>query len=189
MPKKSLHLLMVIMMLAAAAMACNTVMGGTGPSQTDLEATANALSQDPDLAATVEAAQATADAVLNGNDNGDEPGDATPTDTGDNNGNTGDDPFDGQGPADIPVLDDNPELLLADDTNLSYYVDASFDDTVDFYRTAMIDAGWEASANGDVVFAGIASLQFNNADHNALVTITTDPTSDRTFVAILVTAN
>ncbi len=187
MPKKYLSLLMVIMLLAASALACNTVTGGgtRDLNVDDLQATADALSLDPDAEATIAAAEETA-AALSGDDtntNGDDTnGNA---DDGNGNGST-DNPFDGQGPADLPVLDTNAELLVADDATLSYYTDATFDETVDFYREEMVNNGWEAAANGDVVFGGIASLQFNKDGKQAMVVITTDPTSDRTLVAITV---
>jgi len=185
MPKKSMHLLMVIMLLAAAALACNTVTGGGGLSPDDIAATAVANSEDPDLQATIAAAEETA-AAANGNDSGEATATETGSDPGDN-GNTGTDPFDGQGPADIPVLDTNAELVLGDDTSLTYYLEATFDETVDFYRTAMLEAGWEATANGDVVFGGLAALQFTMDTRTANVTVTDDPTSERTLVAIVVT--
>ena len=190
MPKKSLSILLVIMMLAASALACNTVMGGTGPSQDDLQATADALI-DGDAQATIEAAEATAEALNpgddNGNDNGDDNGDDNGNDNGDDNGST-DSPFD-DGPADVPVLDDNAELLFGDDTTLSYYVDSDFDTAVEFYRDEMPNSGWEASANGDNVFGQIASLQYEKDGNQALIAITVDPTSDRTLIAITITPN
>lgn len=186
MPKQSLSLLMVIMLLAASALACNTVMGGaSNPDVDDLQATADALGLDPEAEATIAAAEETA-AALSGEDlNGN--GDDT-NGNGDDNGNgSTDNPFDGQGPEDIPVLDTNAELLFADTASLTYYVDASFDDTLTFYRDEMVSAGWEASANGDNVFGEIASLQFDKDGKQALIAITVDPTSDRTLVAITVT--
>lgn len=187
MPKKSLYVPLVIAMLALSALACSTVMGG-GPadlSPEDAEATANALIEDSPAQATIEAAEATAEALIgdDGNDNGDDG-----NDNGDDNGNeAADNPFEGEGPENIPVLDENAELLFADDASLTYYTDASFDDTVEFYRAEMPNAGWEATANGDVVFGGIASLQFDQDGKLALIAVSTDPTSDRTLVAITVT--
>lgn len=193
MPKKSMHVLMVIMLLAASALACTTLMGGnpTDLSIEDLEATADALAEDSPAQATIEAAEATAEALIgdDGNDNGDDGNDNGDdgNENGDDNGNESvDSPF-ADGPADIPVLDENAELLFADDASLTYYTDASFDDTVEFYRAEMPNAGWEATANGDVVFGGIASLQFDMDGKLALIAVSTDPTSDRTLVAITVT--
>ena len=186
MPKKSLSLLMVIMLLAASALACNTVMGGSAdPDLDDLQATADALGLDPDAEATIAAAEATAEALgVDVNGNGD---DGNGNDNPDDGNGSTDNPFDGQGPADVPVLDTNAELLFADDASLTYYTDASIDDTVDFYRDEMVSAGWEASANGDNVFGEIASLQFDKDGKQALIAVTVDPTSDRTLVAITVT--
>jgi hypothetical protein len=188
MPKKSLHVLIVILLLAASALACNTVTGGV-PSQDDLQATADALGIDADAQATIAAAEATADALNPGNDNGNDNGDDSGNDNSNDNGddNSTDNPFDGQGPDNIPVLDDNAELIFADEGSLTYYTDASFDDTVDFYRDEMISAGWDATVNGDNVFGQIASLQYDMDGVQALVAVTVDPTSDRTLVAVTVT--
>jgi hypothetical protein len=186
MQKKPLHLLVVIMLLAASALACNTVMGGRVDDLTedDIQATADALGFD-DAEATIAAAETEAADIIddNGDDNPDDNGNTD--DNGDDNGST-DSPF-SDGPENIPVLDDNAELLYADDVSLTYYTDASFDDTVDFYREEMINAGWEASANGDNVFGEIASLQYQLDGATALVAVTVDPTSSRTLVAITIT--
>jgi hypothetical protein len=191
MPKKSVHLLLVVMMLAASALACNTVMGGSARDldQDDLQATADALDLDSPAQATIAAAEETA-AALSGDDNGDDStddnGNDSGDDTGDDNGDT-DNPFEGQGPPDIPVLNNNAELVYADDSNLTYNTDATFDETVDFYREEMVNAGWEPSPNGDTVFAQIAALQFEKDGQQALIAITGDPTSDRTAVVITIT--
>ena len=185
MPKKSLSLLVVMMLLAASALACSTVMGGGNPEVDDRQATADALGLDPEAEATIAAAEETA-AALSGDDtntNGDDTnGNA---DDGNGNGST-DNPFDGEGPADIPVLDTNAELLVADDATLTYYTDATFDETVDFYREEMVNVGWEATPNGDIVFGEIASMQFDKDGKQAFIAITVDPTSSRTLVAITV---
>ncbi|MCC7359829.1 MAG: hypothetical protein IT317_10150 [Anaerolineales bacterium] len=197
MSKKPWHLLVVILLLAAGALACNTVTGGgvRDLTEDDIQATADALGLDTDAQATIAAAETAAadiigdtdgDTGTDDNGNSDDNGNTDDNGNPDDNGST-DNPFEGQGPENIPVLDDNAELVFADDSSLTYYTDASFDDSVDFYREEMINAGWEASANGDNVFGQIASLQYERDGATALVAVTVDPTSNRTLVAVTVT--
>jgi hypothetical protein len=189
--------------LLRAALACNTVPGGLG--RDDPQATADAIEEqagdvEAEARETIEAAEATADAALdslndNGNDSGDDSGNDNANDNEDDNqndndnGNAAEDPFDGEGPDNVPVYTDGGELelVLADDTTLSYFIaDAAFDDVVDFYREAMPDEGWELAENGDTVFGPLATLVYAQDGRSATVTITNEPIGDRIVVTIFV---
>jgi hypothetical protein len=199
MVKRSLALWMVLLMLLGATLACSTVMGG-GVDADDARATADAIEGDAEniqdeAEATAAAAEATADAALNGNDNADanDNGDTGDDDNANDNGdddNANDNPFVGEGPEDIPIFgaEADVEFLFADDKNVSYYVDAEFDDVLEFYRAEMPNNGWELAANGDTVFGEIASLQYEKDGQLALIAITVDPISSRTTVVATITA-
>jgi len=194
--KKNSALMLVLILLLLASLACATITGGGNTNS--LDATAQAI--DDTVSATAAAAEATANAVLNGDDNGngndtgDDSANDASDDGGNDNGNTasdGDYEFASDGPENIPLVPvdgkADAEILFADAANLSYYTEAKFDDAVDFYRTAMIDLGWEAAPNGDVVFGELASLQYESGGDTAVIAIAPDPTSTgRLLVAITV---
>jgi hypothetical protein len=187
-------------------------MGGSG---SPAEATAEAAQTEAE--ATFESAEATANAVLdpddndnsgdddndnsgddndnaNANDNsGDDNDNANANDNEDDNDNSGDDDFEfaPNGPSDIPlfVLDGDleAEIILADESTLTYTTDGEFDDVLEFYRQAMIDLGWELSPNGDNVFGELASLQYEKSGDTAIIAITPDLTgAGNTLVTITV---
>jgi hypothetical protein len=198
MSKKFFPLYIVLVVLVLASLACATVTGSGVDNVDDLDATAQSV--EDTVEATAEAAEATAEAALNGDDSGDDSGDDTgdadATDTGDDTADDsgedsgGDFEFAADGPDNVPMIaaesDDTIEILFADPANLSYYTDAEFDATVDFYREAMPALGWELSPNGDTVFGEIASLQYEQGSDTAIIAITADPISGRRLVVITI---
>jgi hypothetical protein len=180
----------VLALLVLAALACNFVTGGLSPD--DAQATADAIEAQSEnigeqAEATAAAAEATADAaqdLLNENDNANENDDNGNENDNSNdnanendNGNSGgdDDPFDGQGPEDIPVFTgaDDPELVLADDASLTYNVSGStLDEVADFYREAMPDEGWELAENGEFELGPITTLTYEQGNRTAIITLT-----------------
>ncbi|MCC6192368.1 MAG: hypothetical protein IT318_25335 [Anaerolineales bacterium] len=184
-------LLVILTMLLAPALACNTVVRGL--SGENARATADAVEEglgdiETEAQETVEAAEATAEAGIDAlNDNSNDSGDDNQNDNED--GASADDPFEGQGPEDVPVYTEagDVELLFGDESTLTYFIaDASFDEVVDYYREAMEAEGWELATNGDNVFGQIASLQYEKDDRIAIIAITVEPGGDRIMVSVVI---
>jgi hypothetical protein len=189
MPANTRIPLYLLALLLLAALACSTVTGGV---RDDAQATADAVEERSEnvgeqAEATAEAAEATAEAAQDGpgndntndnvneNDNDNESDDNANENDNENSGGD-DDPFEGQGPDDIPVFTGagDPELILADDANLSYNVsDTSVDEVADFYREAMPDEGWELVEGGDVELGPLGTtLSYQQDGRTASITIT-----------------
>jgi hypothetical protein len=186
-------------LLLLGALACNTLTGGL--TERDAQATADAFEEQSEsiseqAEATAAAVEATADAAqdalddndnANDNDNSNESGDNANENDNDNSG-ADDDPFDGQGPDDIPVFTgaDDPELVLADDASLTYTVSGTdVEEVADFYREAMPDAGWELVEGGDLNLGLATTLQYQQDGRMATITMTALLGDQVTVVAVV----
>lgn len=193
MSKKSLPLLLPIVVLLIASLACSRLTGGT---TSGFQATADAAftqaaagAQGSGALATANAAAtalvATANAATSGN-----PGAATATPAGDqptaaatSSGGGGGTTADG-GPSDVPLIDAHNTVQVASANLISYITDADLATVVTFYKDAMPKNGWTLNAAGSVETASAATLSFSKAGRNAQVTIGT--ANGKTVVAITV---
>jgi hypothetical protein len=189
---KSLHLLAVIALLAAAALACSTLSGG--PSPRDLERTAEAVqgeaeSVEAQAEETADAAEATADAALGDDNSNDDANDNSGDDNSNENASNENDNGNGdvvmsETLEDIPLLGGENEVLVDQEQTVVYLADADYDEAVEFYRTEMPNNGWEAVPNGEFELGPLTTMNYQQDGRTATIAVTTDPTSDRTMVTI-----
>jgi hypothetical protein len=92
----------------------------------------------------------------------------------------------GDVPPDIPVVDAETENFFAMEGVVSYATSMDFDEVVAFYKTGMVEKGWEFLKNGSVEATDAAVLQYDKPDKSAIVTISHDPASGQTYVQVLI---
>jgi hypothetical protein len=216
MSKKSLPIVFPIVVLLIASLACNRLTGGaaSGPQATvdaaftqaaasaatagvqgsSVEATANAAASqavgagDSGLATANAAATeaiATTNAATGGNTSdstatpaADQPTAAATTAGGGSTANGG--------PDDIPLVDANNTVLVASAQLVSYQTSADAATTIKFYKDTMPTKGWTVDANLTVETPTATILAFTKDSRSAQVSITGDPTSQKTIVVIMV---
>jgi len=205
MSKKSLPFFVPLAVLLFASLACNAITGGAGPGS-GIQATANAaFTQAASGAATAGAVGssagatanaaatqlvATANAASGGNTNSSEPtattaaaGEATAAATAPSSGGGGGGPVSG-GPQDIPVIDANSTVQVANQNVVSYITTADVPTVVKFYKDAMPKSGWTLDASLTVETATASTVGFTKDNRKAVVTIGSQ--NGQTVVAILV---
>jgi len=95
--------------------------------------------------------------------------------------------FPGPPPEDIPIFPGGDVTdLFTNQSVVSYYVDASLPDVVDFYKTTMPIFEWLEVSDDDEVMEGGALLKFFKPDRIATVTLTSNPVTDQTIVLITI---
>lgn len=92
----------------------------------------------------------------------------------------------GDVPPDIPVVDAETENLFAMEGVVSYATSMDFDEVVAFYKTEMVEKGWEFVKDGSVETSDAAVLNYDKPDQSAIATISRDPASAKTYVQILI---
>jgi hypothetical protein len=183
-------------LLVLASLACNTITGG---GLNNAQATANAVLTagfSGDLAATADAARATADALLNSagqetatpkpTEAGGASSDATETPAGAATDITG---LGGEAPDDIPIIDGQNSDLVASPEFVSYQTDADYKTAVSFYKDGMSKNGWTLDANASFDTDAAAILDFTKDKRKATVTITPDATTKTTIILITISTN
>ena len=175
-----LFLTLGILMFGSLACACFA----SGPSLSGFQATANAAFTQASSAAgtagavgnsfagTAEAESTQAKATANaagGNAT------AAPTTAG---GATG------GGPADIPLMPGDKSNLIAGAQFVTYVTKSALPAVATFYKDAMPKNGWTADATTTVETPAATILGYKKDTHVAIVTISKDPSSGQTLVAI-----
>jgi hypothetical protein len=92
----------------------------------------------------------------------------------------------GDVPPDIPVVDAETENLFAMEGVVSYATPMDFDEVVAFYKTEMLEMGWEFLKDGSVETTDAAVLNYDKPDKSAIATISRDPASGQTYVQVLI---
>lgn len=92
----------------------------------------------------------------------------------------------GDVPPDIPMVDAETENLFAMEGVVSYATPMDFDAVVEFYKTKMVEKGWEFVRSSSVETTDAAVLNYDQTDQSAIVTISRDSASGKTFVQILI---
>jgi predicted small secreted protein len=196
---KSTSLLIVVVLLVTASLACDTITGG---GIKNLQSTANAvLTQGASAGGTAQAtvsaaltqgagagdaAQATANAALTQAAGGSNPaatappGSTNPTATAAATSATT-----GGGPSDIPFIDATNTILLTSDKLVTYDTSADIPTAVKFYKDQMPKNGWTFDATTSVETPAATVLNFTKDTRKATVTISTDPRNNQTLVAII----
>jgi hypothetical protein len=167
MTRKQLPYFVAFLVLLFGAMACACLGSGTGLG--GFQATANAAFTQ------AAAGAATASAVSRGN--GDGEASATPGGAGSTaNG----------GPSDIPLVSGENNVLLANAQLVTYQTKTDMAAVATFYKDAMPKNGWTEDATTSVQTATTTVLSFKKDTRTAVVTISKDPTSGQTLVAIVI---
>jgi hypothetical protein len=199
MSKKSLPFFVPLAVLLFASLACNAISGagiGSGPQATinaaytqaaSGAATAGAVGSSAGATANAAATEvvATANAATGGTSGGDvtatpAAGQATAAATQAGGGGGA---ISG-GPADIPVIDANSTVQVANAHVLSYLTTADIATVVKFYKDAMPKSGWTQDASLSVETATASTLAFRKDTRKAAITIGT--ANGQTVVAVLV---
>jgi hypothetical protein len=89
-------------------------------------------------------------------------------------------------PDDIPVVDAETENFFAMEGVVSYSTSMEFAEVVEFYKTEMIEKGWEYVNAMSVETSDAAVLNYDQPDQSAIVTISRDPATDQTYVQVLI---
>jgi hypothetical protein len=195
MSKKTLPFFVPLAAFVIASLACNAIPGSgiSGPQATinaaytqaaSGAATAGAVGNS--AGATANAAStaivATANAATGGGAATATPAAGQPAATQASGGGGGG-PANG-GPADIPVIDANSTVQVANQNVLSYITTADIATVVKFYKDAMPKSGWAPDASLSVETANASTLAFTKDARKAVITIGT--ANGQTVVAVLV---
>jgi hypothetical protein len=185
MTRKQLPYFVAFLVLMFGAMACACLGSGTGIG--GFQATANAaFTQAAAGAATVGAvsgtagaqgnsANATASAISGGNGGGEAsatPGAAGSTARG--------------GPSDIPLVSGQNNVLFATGQLVTYQTKTDIAAVATFYKDAMPKNEWTQDTTASVQTPTATVLSFKKGTRTAVVTISKDPNSGETLVAIVV---
>ena len=90
-------------------------------------------------------------------------------------------------PSDIPILaQEYINHLYGTRELVSYFTTIPLQKVVDFYKTEMLNNGWESISNGTSVTQSIAVLNYGKTNHTAQVVITLNPIENNTSVLITI---
>ncbi|HSO27834.1 MAG TPA: hypothetical protein VLS48_07165 [Anaerolineales bacterium] len=78
----------------------------------------------------------------------------------------------GDGPANVPTMPGEVNILLATEDTLSYTTPSAYTSVVEFYKSEMPLLGWTPQENGNVEMPALTTLQYANDLQTASVTIT-----------------
>ncbi len=91
-------------------------------------------------------------------------------------------------PEDVPIMPDAYELQVATELNLSYKVDATIQEVVDFYQAEFPNYGWDVINNPDTVVGSMAQMSRSNANGDRLIfSLQNNPIANFTSVTIYIT--
>ena len=193
---KPISAITVAALLVLASLACNAVTGG---GLNNAQATANAAftaAASGDFAATADAAEATADALLDNaseetaspeaTESGIGASDATETPAGVATASTG---LGGEAPSDVPIIDAQNTDLFSSAAGVSYQAGAEYNTVVTFYKDGMPNNGWSIDANGSIETPSATILYCTKDNRQATVAITPGTAPNTTLVLITITTN
>ncbi len=196
MHRKPISAITVAALLVLASLACNAVTGG---GLNNAQATANAAltaAASGDFAATADAAQATADALIDNagqetaapaaTEEGIGSSDATKTPDGVATDSTG---FGSEAPSDVPIIDAQNTDLFASAAGVSYQAGADYKTVVAFYKDGMPKNGWAIEANASIETDSATILYCTKDNRQATVAITPGTAPNTTLVFITITSN
>ena len=197
MSKKTLPFFVPLAVLLLASLACNAISGGgtTSGFQATANAaftqaaagaaTAGAVGSSSEATANAAATQlvATANAATGGAGGGQATattaaGQPTAASSGGGGGAVS------GGPADIPVVDAQNTVQVANDKVLNYYTSADLATVVKFYKDAMPKSGWTLNTAISVETATASVLTYTKDSRSAVITIGT--ANGQTVVAIVI---
>ena len=91
----------------------------------------------------------------------------------------------GGGPSDIPLMPGDKSNLIANAQLVTYVTKSALPAVATFYKDAMPKNGWTADATTTVETPAATILGYKKDAHAAIVTISKDPSSGQTLVAIV----
>ena len=89
-------------------------------------------------------------------------------------------------PPDIPVVDEQKEILFGSKDTVSYSTPMELDDVIAFYQDEMPSYDWKPKENGTVIQDGAAVLQFEKPGRDAIVTMSKNQDDGLTYVMIII---
>ena len=90
-------------------------------------------------------------------------------------------------PSDIPILpQEQIDHLYGTREMVSYFTKIPILKVVEFYKTEMLNNGWESISNGTSVTQSIAVLNYEKIDQTAQIVITLNPIENNTSVLITI---
>ncbi|HSB65321.1 MAG TPA: hypothetical protein VLD65_02010 [Anaerolineales bacterium] len=91
-------------------------------------------------------------------------------------------------PSDIPIMAEATDLIIPNELNITYHVTAPIKDVVDFYQTALPEAGWDQPTNPDSVVGSMAQMARTKANGDRITfSIQYNPVGEFTVVQIYLT--
>jgi hypothetical protein len=91
-----------------------------------------------------------------------------------------------EAPADIPIMDGEKSAFVGTSQAVSYFINAEFQDAVDFYKKEMPNKGWQADTSKDSTSENLVELHFTKDNRSATVVITQIPFVGQTTIAITI---
>jgi hypothetical protein len=90
-----------------------------------------------------------------------------------------------EGPVDIPLVDDPKEILIKSEDIITYFTPQEFDFVLKFYQEQMPINGW-AAKDGSVINAESALLYYEKPDREVSITLSLNPSDNKTTVMIYI---
>ncbi len=91
-------------------------------------------------------------------------------------------------PEDVPIMPGAYELQVATALNLSYKVDATIQEVVDYYQGEFPNYGWDVINNPDTVVGAMAQMSRSNTNGDRLIfSLQNNPIANFTSVTIYIT--
>jgi len=91
-------------------------------------------------------------------------------------------------PEDVPIMPDAYELQVPNQLNITYKVNTSIQEVVNFYQEEFPNNGWDVINNPDSVVGAMAQLSRSNANGDRLVfSIQFNPVGEFSIIQIFIT--
>jgi len=88
-------------------------------------------------------------------------------------------------PADIPLVDEPKEILIESEDIITYFTPQEFSIVLKFYQEQMPINGW-STKDGGVINDDTALLYYEKTDREVTITLSLDPSSNKTTVMIYI---
>jgi hypothetical protein len=89
-------------------------------------------------------------------------------------------------PDDIPVMDGEISAFIGSPKSVSYFINAEFQDVVDFYRQQMPLKGWQEKKSDDFLNEDVIEIEYYKQNRSATVVLTHIPFVGQTTVVITI---
>lgn len=89
-----------------------------------------------------------------------------------------------EAPADIPLYEGEKSAFIGTSQSVSYFVDAEFQDVVNFYKNEMPANGWQQKGSENATGDTMVEIEFEKEGRSAVVVVTQVPFVGQTTVVI-----